>query len=82
MRFKEGQLVKTEWLDSCSHNGWQCKENLDTISKCVAVGWIHRNTKIELCLLHCTSDSDCLGSLSIPKRCVTKITELVERENL
>lgn len=77
------QMVKVEWVDSCSDDGWmnaaspRAKEH--TVSHCVSVGYLYKKDKEKVCIVQNTSDTGSVGELmAIPRGCIKKITILKE----
>lgn len=75
-------MVKVEWVDSCTHNGWDSREhNAYTVATCTTVGILIHKDKHKVSIANSASpDGDCNGVMSIPRRCVTRIAALHESE--
>ena len=72
------KIVKIDWIDSTSRNGWQDKEKHQVLKdlSCVSVGIeIHRDKK-SIVIVQSTSEDQFAEELTIPMSAVSKITEL------
>ena len=74
------QIVRVQWVDSASEDGWQHKANVKHIGKlclCESVGFLLRRNKGAITLVQSTGSFDNVAaSISIPMGCVKKITKL------
>ena len=74
------KLVKVDWHDCTTRQNWIANEdacNLATIS-CTSVGWLLKKTRKEIVLTSMKADDDSSCHQTIPRGCVTRITELKE----
>ena len=81
MKPKKGDLVKVEWVDSCNHAvSWTEKGEPGykvDLMKVMSVGWVVRSTKQLITLMqNTTPDGQVFNGVTIPSRCITKISRL------
>jgi hypothetical protein len=79
MAAPDRQLVLVEWLDSRRGEGWVRLDELESaVTRCRSVGWIIAKDKESVTLAgHIGENPDqCCGDLTIPKRAISKITQL------
>jgi hypothetical protein len=80
------KLVMVEWLDAHSGRGWQTMEQLEFAAEplyCRSVGWLFSERKdCKVIVPHLSGGKDdktaltgC-GDLTIPNRCIVKLTVL------
>lgn len=83
------KLVLVEWLDSHSGRGWQEIERIKEASvplRCRSVGWLVSETGgVKVIVPHLAGEKNGVlvqgcGDLSIPKKAIVKLRELVEKE--
>jgi hypothetical protein len=73
------QLVLVEWLDSRRGEGWVRLDELEnTVTKCRSVGWIISKDRQSVTLAGHLGENpaQCCGDLTIPRRAISKITQL------
>ncbi len=79
------QIVKVEWEDSSSDGGW-CKGEVAKerrgISKCETVGYLLKKDRVEVtvCQNRSLDTGNIADTMSIPRKCVKKITVLKEAQ--
>ncbi len=77
------RIVRVEWEDSCTDSGWNKRTTYETeasISQCESVGFILKSNRTQLTLFQSKSHvtKQVTELISIPRKCITKITELKE----
>jgi hypothetical protein len=79
MAVPDRRLVLIEWLDSRRGEGWVRLDELEsTVTRCRSVGWIVAKDKQSVTLAGHIGESpdQCCGDLTIPRRAISKITQL------
>jgi hypothetical protein len=75
------QMVRVEWVDSCSDEGWfkinSLRAKEPTVSHCTTVGFLLKKDRDKVCIVQNMSDTGSVGDLmAIPRRAVNKLTIL------
>lgn len=81
MKFKPGQLVRIEWVDSCAptEQGWVDPDELDTrVSGIETVGWVHVADDKSVTVVHSVdrSSGNVNGAMTIPLVAITATRRL------
>lgn len=72
--------VKVEWSDSCEFTGWDSHTADYPPVACTSVGFIVKRTKKALTLSATISLHNGCQHITIPRGCITKITELTDAQ--
>lgn len=83
------KLVLVEWLDAHAGRGWQTMERIERAAEplyCRSVGWLVQDTKdCKVIAPHLAGEGNggavlqASGDLTIPTRCIVKLTVLKKR---
>lgn len=79
------RLCLIEWDDACSHHesGWRDIQEVNALTPSAgrSVGWIVKESErfIVLAAHFCEGDAD--GDICIPRGCITRIVDLVEKHD-
>jgi len=72
------KILKIDWNDTCSSDGWECVDCVDPKPiMCHSVGYVVKRTKQAITVSGTIGDhgANC-QYITIPKGCIIKVTEL------
>ena len=78
------KMIRIDWEDSCMDTGWKSRKEASThsVSKCHSIGYQLRSNKREVVIYQSQSEDSgqVTEMMAIPRKAITKITELRERK--
>ena len=86
MKSPNEKIVLVEWVDSCTHQGWNAPSDISHTAKtCFTVGCVVRETRQIIVLAgSCAMDDDdhfdqVTGTITIPQSCIVRSKTLFTR---
>ena len=70
-------IIRVEWLDAVSGSGWTAIDKVESPAKCLTVGYLIREDKMQVVVAACISTGDsCNSTITIPKGMILKRSKI------